>query len=111
MSSLIELLLFGPGVFQTNGLVKDGMCIAGVAVWGEIADTLELQIGQWLHRSCKGLHIAVGEDMERIRIDNLLHGGHGIAVLLFTDGESDRTGQEDERRKLRPVESVILILL
>ena len=68
------------------------MGIAGITVGGEITDTLELQIGQWLHRGGERLHIAVLEDVERIGVDDLLHGGHGITVLRITDGGHVVTG-------------------
>ena len=68
------------------------MSIAGVAVGGEVTDTLELQVSQRLHRGSEGLHIAVLHNVQRIRIDDLFHGGDSIAVLLFTDGGHIITG-------------------
>ena len=78
-------LLFFPGVFKSDGLVEYRMFWSGVRIRSEVSDTLELQIGEWLHRGCIWLYITVLEDTERVGIDNLFHCCHSITVLLFTD--------------------------
>ena len=62
------------------------MLWCGVRVGREVTDALELQVGERLHRGSIRLNIALLDDVQRVRVDHLLHGSHCVAVLCLTDG-------------------------
>ena len=75
-----------PRVLQSYGLVEHRTLGRGFGVGIEVADALELQVGEWLHASCERLYVAVLQDGQRVGVDDLLHGCDGVTLLLFADG-------------------------
>ena len=65
---------------------------SGVRVGHEIANALELQVVAGLHSCSIRLDIAIAQHSEAVGIDDLLHAGHVVTVLLIHDGSQRVTG-------------------
>ena len=57
-------LFLSPSVLETYGLVEDEVLGSACGVNVEITDSLELEVGEWLHCGCIFLDVAVFEDCE-----------------------------------------------
>ena len=62
------------------------MLLGGVRIDVEVTYALELQVGECLHRRSEGLYVAMAQHGQGIRIDDLLHGRDGVALLSLADG-------------------------
>ena len=66
-------MCLSPCVFQANGLVENKMIGCAVLVDGEITDSLELEMVEWLDIGEIFLHLAHRTDFQRGRIHHFLH--------------------------------------